>query len=220
MQRVFGGNKSGGIIYGNVTVNVHGSNPSHTIGEVFGGCNLGGNIQGKIEVNIDSNRTDCPLHVDNVYGGSNMAAYTPANGFFTGDVISPVVHLKRGTVNEAVYGGGYGAPAVVTATPKVLIGSDGADSLTYPVKVGSATGAGNVFGGGNAAAVTGNTEVHITGDNTQVKQYIFGGGNAAAVNGNTKVWLRRRAKILGNVYGGGNQGEVDGDTMVIVDSVK
>ena len=148
-----------------------------------------------------------------------MAAYTPDEEYVS-DKITPVVHVKQGTVNEAVYGGGYGAPAVVTAHPKVLIGSDGADSLANPVKVGSASGVGNVFGGGNAAAVDGNTQVHITGDNTQVKQYIFGGGNAAAVDGNTKVWLRRRAKVYGNVYGGGNQGAVNGDTMVIVDSVK
>ena len=43
----------------------------------------------------------------------------------------------------------------------------------------------NVFGGGNEAPVTGNTNVTITGG--KVMQNVYGGGNKAAVSGTTHV---------------------------------
>ena len=45
---------------------------------------------------------------------------------------------------------------------------------------------------------------------------IFGGGNAAMVDGNTNVIIRGHSKVFGNVYGGGNEAKVSGDTKVIV----
>ena len=44
---------------------------------------------------------------------------------------------------------------------------------------------GDIFGGGNAAAVNGNTSVTITGG--EVKRNVYGGGNQAAVSGTTNV---------------------------------
>ncbi|MCR4829253.1 MAG: fibronectin type III domain-containing protein [Bacteroidales bacterium] len=46
---------------------------------------------------------------------------------------------------------------------------------------------GNVFGGGNAAKVTGSTKVLIRGNNTSVENNVYGGGNAAKVTGSTDV---------------------------------
>ena len=47
-------------------------------------------------------------------------------------------------------------------------------------------GTGNVFGGGDASTVTGNTTVILTG-NAQIKGNVFGGGNNGNVSGNTTV---------------------------------
>ena len=43
---------------------------------------------------------------------------------------------------------------------------------------------------------------------------IYGGGDESAVTGNTTVNLQQGATVLGNVYGGGNNGTVGGDSEV------
>ena len=63
-----------------------------------------------------------------------------------------------------------------------------------PVRIGTHEGVdgslqGNVFGGGNAAAVEGNTKVVVKGSNTRVYNNVYGGGNAATVTGNTDVQI-------------------------------
>jgi hypothetical protein len=261
MQRVFGGNMSGGTIYGDVTVNVYGSNPGNVINEVFGGSNLGGNIVGNIVVNIDSNRTDCPLNVNYVYGGGNLVSYVPDSTGGTGSQggyaeesydatrISPIVNLKQGSVKMAVFGGGKGHPnlvpvfkpktqaewtalghtdyyttdqayadslaaynaylgqlnaAKVKSNPKVVIGTteaarvDAGRNPTARVGIHGVSnylkGEGNVYGGGNAAPVEGNTTVDIRGNNTNVFGSVYGGGNAAKVTGNTDVTIGDRTE--------------------------
>jgi hypothetical protein len=99
----------------------------------------------------------------------------------------------------------------VKANPKVVIGAPreqvpvqtssvwtGVEPQTpavedLPVRIGTAANAngatlmGDVFGGGNAAAVEGNTLVVVKGNKTKVWNNVYGGGNAAAVSGNTDV---------------------------------
>ena len=255
-QRIFGGNMSGGTIYGDVTVNVYGTNPSHTIDEVFGGSNLGGNIVGNIIVNIDSTHNSaccggCPLSLNNVYGGSNLVAYTPDSTWKDGtshddpydsaytetyaNRPSPAVNVINGTVNNDVFGGGKGHqglnPVLPAVKPKTLeewtaaghdayyTGDDDyADSLaaynTYQTYLGQV----------NAAKVMGNPVVTI-GDkdrvtaganpNARVGHNVYGGGNAAPIMGDTKVIIQgNRTDIFGSVYGGGNAAKVTGNTAV------
>ena len=45
---------------------------------------------------------------------------------------------------------------------------------------------------------------------------IFGGGDASGVDGNTTVILEGNTRVLGNVYGGGNEGPVGGNSEVII----
>ena len=45
---------------------------------------------------------------------------------------------------------------------------------------------------------------------------VYGGGDESAVSGNIEVRIEDRTKVFGNVYGGGNQGVVSGNTKVIV----
>ena len=188
-QNVFGGNNLGGTITGNVTLTLNGG----TMINAFGGNNQGGSITGTITVTMDSTGTECPLKVENVYGGGNMAAYEPSDNTIT----SPVVNIVNGTVRNAVFGGGLGSAAGVTANPQVTIGGTG----TKHVFVGgrliddSDDGEGNVYGGGSQAEVVktnngnGNTHVILTG-NAHVKGNVYGGGNQADVQGNTNVELR------------------------------
>ena len=75
---------------------------------------------------------------------------------------------------------------------------------------------GNVFGGGNAADVKGNTSIEIgTGDSRY------------NTDSQAKVWFESTfetknvvgADIRGNVYGGGNEAQVTGNTNVVVGKV-
>lgn len=192
-----GTNETDASISGNVLLNIHGG----TIGNAFGGSNVKGTIGGTITVNVYES-SECALSIDNVYGGGHLAPYSHSAGY-------PEVNIIKGTVNQDVFGGGLGAGAVVTGSPKVTIGAK-RESVAYPCRVG-----GDVFGGGNAAAINGNTDVEVT-NRAVVNRNVFGGGNAAAVSTNTEVKLTGRAKVFGNVYGGGNMGEVLGNTKVIV----
>ncbi|MBR1784463.1 MAG: chitobiase/beta-hexosaminidase C-terminal domain-containing protein [Bacteroidales bacterium] len=206
MDRAFGGAMNADID-GNVEVNVYGG----TIGQLFGGNNVGGNISGQITVNIDyTDENTCPdgKRLDYVYGGGNEAAYTPTYS----SLLSPRVNVINGyqqpggdwsTVDVAVFGGGLGGGAVVTANPYVVVGADREHSMDgtaldspvadLPVRVGNASrkGAGelegNVFGGGNRAEVHGNTAVVVRGAKTKVYNNVYGGGNSARVDGNTDV---------------------------------
>ena len=194
-EKVFGGNNQGGTISGSVTVTFNGGSAK----EVYGGCNESGTINGSITVNIDSTNTTCTprFYVENVYGGGNLAKYTG----------NPAVNIINGTVRQNVYGGGFGSSAIVTGTPVVTVGVIDGDKTARVL--------GHVFGGGNAAAITGNTSVNILYD-SYIKGHVFGGGNAALVSANTFVLLRDKAKVYGNIYGGGNMGEVGGNTKVVV----
>ncbi len=192
-----GTNETDASISGNVLLNIYGG----TIGNAFGGSNVKGTIGGTITVNVYEN-SECALSIDNVYGGGQLAPYSHSAGY-------PEVNIIKGTVNQNVFGGGLGAGAVVTGSPKVTIGAK-RESVAYPCRVG-----GDVFGGGNAAAINGNTYVEVT-NRAVVNRNVFGGGNAAAVSTNTEVKLTGAAKVHGNVYGGGNQGQIGGDTKVIV----
>jgi hypothetical protein len=71
---------------------------------------------------------------------------------------------------------------------------------------GKIGGINNVFGGGNAAKVNGNTNVNI-GTLSTVDYVTKGTGTAIPVVG---------ADIRGNVYGGGNNAEVTGNTNVTI----
>jgi len=191
---VFGGSKSvadedhvdGYAINGNVSLILKGG----TITNAFGGSDTKGNIKGIISVLVDdAEDAGCPLKVDNVYGGGKDAAYTPQNP----SVATPTVDVVNGTVNNAVFGGGLGADAKITANPTVKIGGTGAKhAVVGGTKIAGGTGEGNVFGGGSEA------DVLKDGDNT----------------GNTSVTLTGNAEIMGNVYGGGNKAAVEGNTQV------
>ena len=182
------------LVNGAVTVNVNGG----TVAKVFGCNNINGAPQSTVQVNIEQNAA--AMAVSDVYGGGNQAAYTG----------SPVVNVKNGTVSGRVFGGGLGKTAVVTGNPVVNIGdlTEGHDSYAAIVT-------GNVYGGGDEAAVTGNTSVTLQKANSSVSN-LFGGGNAASISGNTVVDMTS-GTVTAAVYGGCNtSGTVGGTSTVTV----
>ncbi len=185
-ENVFGGNNLGGTITGNITLTLKGG----TMVNAFGGNNQGGSITGTITVLVDSTGNDCPLKVDNVYGGGNEAAYSPNDA----TAATPTVNFVNGTVRNAVFGGGLGSAAKITANPTVNIGgTDSKYAIVGGMRIDGVTpGVGNVYGGGSQA------DVLKDGDNT----------------GNTSVTLSGNAVVKGNVYGGGNEANVEGNSSV------
>ena len=193
-------------------------------GRVFGGNNLGGTINGSITLNIEE--TGCnPITIGELYGCGNNAPYvTPAGK------PDPSVNLKSFTSIGRVFGGGYGAGAVVTGNTTVNVNlvvgtkaevaspypgttityADGT-SVTLPAHTSGKIGViGTVFGGGNAAKVAGNTNVNI--GTLPTITYVSGSDHEPK----TVVG----ADIIGNVFGGGNAAEVTGNTNVTIGEKK
>lgn len=178
-----------------ITLNITGGN----ISRVFGGNNTSGAINGDIQVNVDWTGTCGVNALGNVYGAGNQAAYSG----------NTEVNILNGTVTGSVYGGGLGATAVVTGTTKVNI--DGS-AEGHSVMVTQ-----NVLGGGDAAAVTGSTDVNII--NGAISGSVFGGGNAAGVSENGVVDVTG-GTIASGVYGGSNaSGTVGNTTVTLADGI-
>lgn len=210
-------------IGGSVTLNIYGGTVTENI---FGGSNINGNIKGIINVNIlDHQLTTCPLNINNVYGSGNQTPYTPDNVTIQGvsqKPISPIVnvmHIKQGSsISGNVYGGALGATATVTSNPKVTIGYDESMQSLLPENYFTTTGltaatlrasiTGNVYGGGNEAAVVGNTSILLQQQNTNVGGDIYGGGNLANVTGSTVVNITN-GTVAKDVYGGGALADVN-----------
>ena len=104
-----------------------------------------------------------------------------------------------------------------TVTGKVTLNING--TTTIEGKTFNADGSikeqsGGVFGGGDASAALGDTEVNINTDNTNSSILnVFGGGNDAPVGGSTTINLTNGI-IENDVFGGGNRGIVSGSTEV------
>ena len=167
-------------------------------GSVFGGSNM----QKGQNVNIWMKDGEVK---GNLYGGSNTQG--TVNYLAT-------INVSGGVVNN-VFGGGYGASTNMAAGTKVTVSggivgtkdTSKADTYTY----------GNVYGGGYAGTVTGNTEVNISGG---TMKDVYGAGLGAEYNGTTWPPAAANANITGtttvnvsggtmaNVYGGGENGSV------------
>ena len=204
---------------------------------VFGGNNMGGTIDGYIEVNIEENpECETPIIIGGLYGGGNMAPYTVPKKYTENNpnYPSPRVNVRAFTSIGNIYGGGFGADAKVTGNPLVNINQveggreyagetkvleDGSTVTLYPRAKDAKMGViGNVFGGGNAAPVDGNTTVNIGTESEQEMESL----KTMDAEGHVTVVKKPviGVDIRGNVYGGGNQAEVTGDTNVVVGQEK
>ena len=212
LKEVYGGAEAADV-YDNVSLTI----TNGTFDRVFGGNNLSGTIRGSITVNIEE--TGCrPVIIGELYGGGNLAGYS-VYGYNSNKSLKesgtklyadPQVNVKSFTSIGNVYGGGYGAGAVMVGNPTVninvvngayyndnrsVVGENAETPNHYPIpshakgKIGAIN---NVFGGGNAAKVIGNTKVNIgteEGKGADIRGNVYGGGNNAVVDGNTEVQI-------------------------------
>lgn len=254
LKEAYGGAQNAEID-GDVTLNI----TNGTFERIFGGNDEKGYIKGTITVNIEE--TGCkPIIIGELYGGGNQAPYTAPEGKH-----GPTLNVRSFTSIGDIYGGGLGSTATVTGDTYVNINvSEGRwhegdyEYATDPsVKVNDkitelnekgyhapefTSGMGSihtVFGGGNAAPVTGNTNVNIgtseyeeivsvatgadvtgyytrSGEGTEASPYTYTEATGTAVEGTTYYQKVKGANIVGNVYGGGNNAEVTGDTHVVI----
>ena len=147
--------------------------------QVFGGNKSDGKIDGYVEVNIEECPTcNTPVIIGELYGGGNKAPYTYPELADDPNYQSPRVNVRAFTSIGTIYGGGKGEKAKVTGNPTVYVSVGMVDGggqdysgetriideksvQLYDHKKGKIGVIGNVFGGGNAAEVNGNTNVFI-----------------------------------------------------------
>lgn len=145
---------------------------------VFGGNKSGGQIEGYVEVNIEECPTcNTPVIIGELYGGGNEAPYSvPAS--YGANYQSPRVNVRAFTSIGTIYGGGKGEDAVVNGNPTVY------------VNVGMVDGGGQNYKG-ETKSIDGKPVTLYAHDKDKIGVIgdVFGGGNAAVVNGNTNVFI-------------------------------
>lgn len=237
-ERVFGGNNISGTIRGAITVNIEetGCKPI-IIGELYGGGNQAGySVYGykKVTEGITevwkprepedgmesgiSNRFQDPqvniksfTSIGEVYGGgfgekAEMVGNPHVNINVTADA-STAAQTYTTTVNNQTVKAADFAQKTITIDE----GKETEHTVTLPSHTAGEMGAiNNVFGGGNAAKVVGDTYVNIG----TLDKVIFETPAEASQEARTKTVMG--ADIRGNVYGGGNKAEVTGKTNVVV----
>ena len=252
-DRVFGGNNISGTINGPIVVNIEetGCRPI-VIGQLYGGGNQAAYTApeggGGPTLNVRSFTS-----IGEIYGGGyGETAVVEGDTHVNIDVTEGKWASKETTSDEIkeitfsefkrTSDGGF-----------VLDGNDNrieetkTITVTIPGHKKDAIGAiGNVFGGGNAAKVDGNTNVNIgirvkedvymaysvdsgtnltgsgyytrSGEGTESSPYIYTEATGTAVDGTTyyKKHQFKGADIRGNIYGGGNNASVTGNTNVVI----
>ena len=152
----------------------------------------------------------------------NVRAFTSIGNIYGGGLGETAVMVGDPTVNinevaithtdtDTEFEGNAYNPANDNQKPDWI--GDGAGKVKlYPHEDGKMGVIGNVFGGGNAAKVIGNTNVNIGTEATQTFVSIDDNPETTDVNENVKTVVG--ADIRGNVFGGGNNAVVTGDTNV------
>ena len=157
-------------------------------------------------------------------------------------IANPTVNINESVGSPDTYPttGDYDANGFKGKTITLDEGKPTEHTVTLPAhKKGEIGAIGNIFGGGNAADVKGNTNVNVgtseyeemvsvaTGDNvtdyytrsgegTEASPYTYTKATGTAEEGTTYYQKVKGADIRGNVYGGGNNAEVTGDTHVVI----
>ena len=189
---VFGGNNVSGNIKGTITVNVD-INPAYDCADGLALTTVyGGGRDAAYEpfdcfrfspmVNIKHTST---LQLSEVYGGGYGA--TAKTVSYPLVIVGGFGDGKVARVYNNVYGGGYGAPVYGNTIAMVRSSIIGNDAGTT----------GTVFGGGygTTAVIHGETYVGVFGT-SDIKQNVYGGGNAGAVLGSTDVQVAYEEQLL------------------------
>lgn len=180
-----GGNGSGtgnpgANVKGNANLKIGGG----TINNIFGGSNTLGDVYGNANVTLEDINPDCPITVEEVYGGANRAP-------MAGKPVLTINCIKNKLSN--VYGG----------SKAVDVNSD----IVLNINSGQY---GKVFGGNNeSGAVKGSITVNIdeTGCHPIIIDELYAGGNMAAYTtpaGKSEPTVNViSCTHIGQVFGGG-----------------
>ncbi len=208
-DRVFGGNNVSGTIHGTITVNIEetGCKPV-IIGQLYGGGNQAP-YTGPLKSESNTERQGPTVNVKSftsigeIFGGGfGETAVVTGDTYVNIDVrkgkfagtpfaektrsfsFSEYQRNKDGVGEESfIHDPETQERIVEQKTVSVLLPGHAAD------KIGAIN---NVFGGGNAAKVIGNTKVNIgteEGKGADIRGNVYGGGNNAEVKGNTEVQI-------------------------------
>ena len=185
LKAVYGGAKQADV-NSDIVLDIN----SGRIQKVFGGNKTSGVIRGTITVNIEEKGCR-PIRIGELYGGGDQAPYLSPDENGNG----PFVNIKSCTEIGTIYGGGYGASAVVTGNPIINVNMDPGYTTDDPAddpanRTAQPLGTiGNIFGGGNEAQVHGNPVVQVgtAGKSANITGNVFGGGNNADVIGHTHI---------------------------------
>ena len=246
-DRVFGGNNMSGTIMGNIEVNIEetGCKPV-IIGQLYGGGN------------------QAPYNGPEGEGPTvNVRSFTSIGDIFGGGYGETAVVTGNTTVNVSVTEGKFSTPdAAMKEYLEENLGNRTIEFIEYDTdpdtgetntvtqsvdvflpshEDGNIGAINNVYGGGNAAKVDGNTIVNIgtleyvemasvtegadvtgyytrSGEGTSDIPYEYTAATGTADKNITYYKKVTGVDIRGNVYGGGNNAEVTGDTNVIIGS--
>lgn len=198
-----GGNGSGtgnpgANVKGNANLKIGGG----TINNIFGGSNTLGDVYGNANVTLEDINPDCPITVDEVYGGANRAP-------MAGKPVLTINCIKNKLSN--VYGG----------SKAVDVNSD----IVLNINSGQY---GKVFGGNNeSGAVKGSITVNIdeTGCHPIIIDELYAGGNMAAYTtpaGKSEPTVNViSCTHIGQVFGGGygKTAVITGDPIVNINQI-
>lgn len=170
---------------------------------VFGANNVNGTPKGSILVTINAINPPSPSStyaLKAVYGGGNLAAYSPT---VTTTPATVIVNNCSNTIQD-LFGGGNAA--AVPATDVTIHGG------TFD----------RIFAGGNgvksAANVTGNTRAFIGGGT--INQVFGGSNNEGTIGGTINVEINKEddgcLMQIAEVYGGGNMAASNAGNLTIV----
>ncbi len=231
VEAVYGGAKNA-TINGNVSLTVR----SGKFGRVFGGNDQGGSINGSITVNAYEGGCE-PLIIGELYGGGYNAPYSiwgchydDEDGTWTPnaregephvavDADAIRVNVFSCTSIGRVFGGGYGVTADVVGNTHVWINEQkGTVNDVEQDHIGKIA---QVFGGGNAAPLTGNATIEIGTETSDPKNAPLGvnitsGTAATEENGYLNPTANSFIELEAGVYGGGYSADVVGNTTLII----
>lgn len=214
--QVFGGNNQGGCIRGSITVNIDetGCKPIY-IGELYGcGDNAPYSVYGYNEDKTPKKNGEV-LYKDPVV---NLISFTKIGKVFGGGNGTEATVFGNPTVNINTIKGVFAGKTISKdVVPYIINNSDervqnNDEAIVIPDEVGTIR---NVYGGGNKAAVFGNTRLNIGTEATA--NHKSGNEELKAKTEDVSVF------ILGNVFGGSKgvsddpaAGRVTGTTKVII----
>ena len=246
-ENVYGGNNAGGFILGHIKLNIEEGDCATPI--IIKNLYLGGN-QAPYSMygyyNVNAGTEQAPNYQPRTAAMAYTGTYAPVETIAGMEVrrkldantpcyAQPELNIISCTKIENVFGGGYGAQAIIYGDPIVNINMVPGPNAATNITGGNAHALGeigNVYGGGNQAEVYGNTTVNI---GTAKKVEMTSLPKVHAVEGDPEydanltadeqpmVYQKETvegAYITGDVYGGGNEANVTGNTYVNVCAYK